>query len=550
MRILLAEDDAATRLLIRRVLEREGYEVVHAEDGLEALECFARIEPDIVITDFQMPRMDGVQLCRELKALRGDRFIPIIMLTGGQDSDLLHNSLQAGALEFLSKPVKVDELVARVAAIAAMTEMHSTLAFNQQETLGEIAVVKHLLERLTLPGLKQLPPCFSMETLQTRRINGDACSYLRGIGGIHFGLLCDPTGHGLAAGVSTLPVLETFQTMAARDIPLESIYREINAKLCRLLPADRFACLIMLRLDPEIGLLTVLNAGMPDVLLFQKKEQNFRNFESRNFPGGILVDPEEIHVEDVTVAQGDRIFACSDGLLDLFEAPLIEDSFLRRGARYPVVEDHALLRSSISRCLGNAEQHDDLTWALWEVPPPIPLDLGQPALLLNPETREGLVLQFEMDPRIHQVRDLVPNILGLLGFKGVPPPALQPLGILLTEGFVNAVDHGLLGMDSTLKTHGFETYEACRKEALGRFQGGKATCRLSLHYTGEIPALLHHIHVEISDAGPGFDWKALPGPESSDLFAPHGRGIPLMKALSSDFRFNEAGNAVHFSLVF
>ena len=148
-----------------------------------------------------------------------------------------------------------------------MSALHITLAHNQEETLGEIAIVKHLLERLTSPGLKLMPSGFAMETLQTRRINGDACSYLRGIGGNHFGLLCDATGHGLVAGVTTLPVLETFQTMASRDIPLESIYREINTKLCRLLPADRFTCLIMFRLDPEMGLLTVLNAGMPDLSL-------------------------------------------------------------------------------------------------------------------------------------------------------------------------------------------------------------------------------------------------------------------------------------------
>ena len=84
----------------------------------------ALTQPDIVITDFQMPRMDGLQLCRKLTVGRGERFVPIIMLTGGQDADLLHNSLEAGALEFLNKPIRPDELVARVRAIAAMSAMH------------------------------------------------------------------------------------------------------------------------------------------------------------------------------------------------------------------------------------------------------------------------------------------------------------------------------------------------------------------------------------------------------------------------------------------
>jgi two-component system, HptB-dependent secretion and biofilm response regulator len=452
-------------------------------------------------------------------------------------------------MEFLNKPIQIDELVARVGAIAAMSNMHNTLVANQEETLGEISIVKHLLERLTEPGLKLMPSCFAMETLQTQRINGDASSYRMGIGGTHFGLLCDATGHGLVAGISTLPVIETFQVMASRDIPLESIYQEINAKVCRLLPADRYTCLIMLRLDPEVGLLRVLNAGMPDIFLLRRGGEELRRFSSKNFPAGIQVNPDAVEVEDVSVSPGDRIFAFSDGLWDLVRESIIQKMFLRRGTRFPVAVDHAWLKSVLMRSLKNAEQHDDLTWALWEVPPPTPLAMeAEPAIAHEAGRREGLVLQFEMDPRVHQVRDLVPNILGLLGFKGVPSPALQTLGILLTEAFDNAVDHGLLTMDSSVKSKGFEIYEARRREALSAFQGGMARCRLSLRYGEEIPPVLHQIEIEVSDDGPGFDWDSILHSCSPDLLAPYGRGIPLMKALAPDFRFNEAGNAVLFSV--
>ncbi len=550
MRILVADDDVTTRLIVRNILEREGFEVSLAVDGVEALESFRQNPADIVITDFQMPRMDGIQLCRELTAARGSRFLPIIMLTGGQESALLRDSLQAGALEFLNKPVLVDELVARVGAIAAMADMQNTLAANQEETLGEIAVVKHLLERLTSPGLKLMPPCFAMETLQTRRINGDAACYSRGIGGTHFGLLCDATGHGLVAGVSTFPVIEAFHVMASRDIPLESIYQEINAKVSRLLPADRYACLILLRLDPEVGLLRVLNAGMPDLLLLRQNEQDIRTFSSRNYPAGILESPDVIEVEDVAVAPGDRIFACSDGLWDLFGASTLQRTFLRRGTRFPVSEDQAWIRKRLARSLKNAEQHDDLTWALWEVPAPMPLSMElEPASALEAGGPEGLVLQFEMDPRYHSVRDLVPNILGLLGFKGVPTPVLQRLGILLTEALDNAVDHGLLGLDSTLKSRGFEAYESRRKEALSDFKGGMAKCRLGLCYGGEARPDLHHIDIEVADDGPGFDWNTVLQSHDLDRLVPHGRGIPLLMALASNFRFNEAGNKALFTLI-
>ena len=121
MRILVADDDVTTRLIVRNILEREGFEVSLAVDGVEALESFRQNPADIVITDFQMPRMDGIQLCRELTAARGSRFLPIIMLTGGQESALLRDSLQAGALEFLNKPVLVDEDQGGVAVLPEIT---------------------------------------------------------------------------------------------------------------------------------------------------------------------------------------------------------------------------------------------------------------------------------------------------------------------------------------------------------------------------------------------------------------------------------------------
>jgi anti-sigma regulatory factor (Ser/Thr protein kinase) len=201
------------------------------------------------------------------------------------------------------------------------------------------------------------------------------------------------------------------------------------------------------------------------------------------------------------------------------------------------------------RSLKNREQHDDLTWALWEVPPPMPLaPEPEPTLVHEAGLRMGLVLQFEMDPRIHQVRDLVPSILGLLGFKGVPAQALQKLGMLLTEALDNAVDHGLLAMDSSMKSRGFEIYESRRRSALAEFKGGMARCRLSLQYGVEDPPALHRIEIEVSDDGPGFDWGSIVRSGTMDLLAPYGRGIPIMKALAPDFRFNEVGNTVTFSV--
>jgi anti-sigma regulatory factor (Ser/Thr protein kinase) len=99
-----------------------------------------------------------------------------------------------------------------------------------------------------------------------------------------------------------------------------------------------------------------------------------------------------------------------------------------------------------------------------------------------------------------------------------------------------------------LKSRGFEIYESRRREALAGFNGGMARCRLSLCYGEENPPVLHHLEIEVSDDGPGFNWGAMLPSNPPDVLVPYGRGIPLMMALAPDFRFNEAGNAVLFSV--
>ena len=76
-----------------------------------------------------------------------------------------------------------------------------------------------------------------------------------------------------------------------------------------------------------------------------------------------------------------------------------------------------------------------------------------------------------------------------------------------------------------------------------------AKCRLGLCYGGEARPDLHHIDIEVADDGPGFDWNTVLQSHDLDRLVPHGRGIPLLMALASNFRFNEAGNKALFTLI-
>ena len=111
MRILIAEDNAAIRLMVHQVLEDEGHDVILAENGLEALQRALLHTPDAVVLDGSMPVMDGWEVCRRLKAQRD---VPIMMLTVHAERADRERAVDCGANEFLAKPFDILDLIAKV----------------------------------------------------------------------------------------------------------------------------------------------------------------------------------------------------------------------------------------------------------------------------------------------------------------------------------------------------------------------------------------------------------------------------------------------------
>lgn len=116
VRILLADDDGAMRKLLRTVLEREGYDVTEALDGLETLDAIEAGRADLVILDHDMPNLTGLGVLEELRARVSTAAIPVLMLTARTDDTELE-ALELGAQDFLTKPVQPRSLVARVRAV-------------------------------------------------------------------------------------------------------------------------------------------------------------------------------------------------------------------------------------------------------------------------------------------------------------------------------------------------------------------------------------------------------------------------------------------------
>ncbi len=110
MRILVVDDDSITRKLLGMYLKSKGYEVEYAENGLEALEKLGQVEINIVLTDLNMPYMDGIEFTRNMKTEPNYSHIPVLMVTTEADSDEKERAIQAGADAYLVKPVTAEQI--------------------------------------------------------------------------------------------------------------------------------------------------------------------------------------------------------------------------------------------------------------------------------------------------------------------------------------------------------------------------------------------------------------------------------------------------------
>ncbi len=125
-RILIADDDATNVDILRTRLSSHGYEILSACDGEEALSAVREQQPDLILLDIMMPKMDGIAVCRSLKNDETLPFMPVIMVSARTDSQDIVAALDAGADEYLTKPVDQTALVARVQSMLRIKQLHDT----------------------------------------------------------------------------------------------------------------------------------------------------------------------------------------------------------------------------------------------------------------------------------------------------------------------------------------------------------------------------------------------------------------------------------------
>lgn len=134
MKVLIAEDDAISRTILRRAVEKSGHECLVAEDGLRAWELFQSApDVDVIISDWMMPGIDGPELCRRVRAANSGLYTFFIFLTALGDKEHLLEGMQAGADDYLAKPLDREQLQVRLIAASRVNSLHRQLSEQKAE---------------------------------------------------------------------------------------------------------------------------------------------------------------------------------------------------------------------------------------------------------------------------------------------------------------------------------------------------------------------------------------------------------------------------------
>jgi diguanylate cyclase (GGDEF)-like protein len=150
--VLVADDDPTMRLLMLEMLAQVGLDAIEAEDGLKAVASYQSVTPDLVLLDVDMPGMDGFAVCREIRRLETQTSVPIIMVTGGDELESVTRAYEAGATDFVSKPINWPILGHRVLYVLRASDAISRLRIADAQHRAVLAAIPDTFFRMNKDG--------------------------------------------------------------------------------------------------------------------------------------------------------------------------------------------------------------------------------------------------------------------------------------------------------------------------------------------------------------------------------------------------------------
>ncbi len=544
---LIVDDEKTNRLILKSLLVKQGYQTIEAVNGKEAIDMFKQENPSIIFMDVMMPIIDGYEATRQIKAASTNRFVPVIFLTAMSDEEALAQCIEAGGDDFLVKPY--DKLILqskirsmqRIAALNREVQGMYSMIHREQEIAESVFINAIQSSNIVNDYIKQVvrpAGIFSGDMVLSAYSPSRDLFFLTG----------DFTGHGLLAALGAMPVSEVFRAMTTKGFSPEEILTGINKKLKSMLPVGMFFGAQLVVVNHDLEHVRVFNAGMPDVIIVDGASNRIKHrLASTGLPLGVdaAFDPKEM-VQYAPITYGDRILMHSDGLIEARNAKDQEfgsERLFEAIERAPANLIFDQVFDDLDDFCGDiTTQADDVTLVeitcVHDVLPEIETHeyIKPPTHLLGDRGEWKLSLRFN-GARLRETNP-VPILVSYLMEMEELETERQSLFTVMTELYVNALDHGVLGLDSSLKSdpEGFQTYFQTRETRLANLDSGYVIFNLSVEQESTRRSIL----LRIEDSGRGFDYGNHPVQTRETALS--GRGIMLIQDLCESLEFHGKGN--------
>ncbi len=398
--VLVAEDDPITRRLLVRFLQKKGHTVLEAEDGEQAWSLYVSHQPKLVITDWRMPRLDGMGLCRRIREQNQDNYTVVLILTSTKDKEAMVQGFAAGADDFMTKPLDHVELQWRIFSGLRVMRLQSTLSNRIQdlvdarsrlqlaneemrEGLDAAAKTQRALLPQATPDVDRISAAWTYQP--SAALGGDALNMFKLDDHLMGFFIVDICGHGLPSALLAVslhrvltPVLDQPSLLTGDnfDSPLDlftdpgRVLTELNRRFPMSIEKGEYFTAVYGVIDTRASVLKYAGAGHPNPVIISK-DQSFSRLATEGFPVGF--DEDVVYeTETVSLNPGDRLFVYSDGIAeaqnpegDMFGIERVAQK-LKACAEESLEETLEALVKDVREWEGAAGQEDDMSLVLLE----------------------------------------------------------------------------------------------------------------------------------------------------------------------------------------
>ena len=373
--ILVVDDIPQNVRLLEMNLRPEGYNVIAAYSGQEALEKVRTESPDLILLDIMMPGMDGYEVCKRVRQNKNTRALPVVMITAHEKgTDKKIQALDVGADDFITKPFDRYEVLARVRSLLRVKSLHDELV-RANNLLNDELMMAREVQQAFMPNEGEYPEIpgldFYHRYIPTFAVGGDFFDVNKLSPGVVEIFVSDVMGHGPQAAMITGVVKTLLAQLSSSLAGPAYLLSQINERFHSLMVSGGlpiFVTAFCMIIDTANNRCIYSNAGHPAPFLIQNPQSRMGELETNPGPALGMIPNPIYEVSERELADGDMLFFFTDGLNELmnrnsvqFGAEELQRAILNNMHLPPHSFVEAIIYAADAFADGLAHSADDIT---------------------------------------------------------------------------------------------------------------------------------------------------------------------------------------------